>query len=320
MKTRKFDFRNVIIKGSRIIVLLVLCIFFAAAPENFFGFGNYTNITNIILQQAPFVIMLALSMTMSMVVGGIDLSIGSNISLSSFICAMVLINTDNILLGIISGILVGACVGFANGVLVAKVGLPPFVATYGMDWIAKGAVLVISKGGQLSGFNKFRSLFNSWRGTYILITVIILAIIWFAFRKTTLGKRIYCVGANPVAAELSGMKSKRILIAVYILSGFVAAITGMMYIANLGSAEPTLGHSLTKEAIAAALIGGASFVGAKSKISNALVGGLILVILRNGLIHIGVPGVWSDFAQGLVIILAIVLEFGLEKLRRKDNK
>ena len=315
----KLNLRSVIIKSSRIIVLLALFIIFTAFTSSFFGIGNYTNVGNILLQQAPFVMLLALSMTISMIVGGIDLSIGANISLSSFMCAMVMQNLHSIGVGIITGLVVGTLIGTINGILIAKIGLPPFVATYSMDWIVKGAVLVISKGGQITGFDSYRAIFNTWGGAYLLISLIVLIAAWFLYTRTTFGRRTYSVGCNPAAAKLSGMKSDRILIYAYAASGLISAITGLMYIANLGAAEPTLGNSFTMEAIAAALIGGASFAGAKSRVSNAIVGGLIIVVLNNGMIHIGVPGVWQDLAQGVIIVAAIVMERGLEKLQRADS-
>lgn len=312
----KLNLRSVIIKGSRTIVLLTLFIIFTTFTNSFLGIGNYTNVGNILLQQAPFVMLLALSMTISMIVGGIDLSIGANISLSSFICAMVMQNLHSVGIGMLTGLIVGTLIGVINGILIAKIGLPPFVATYSMDWIVKGAVLVISKGGQITGFDSYRAIFNSWSGTYLLISIIVLSAAWFLYTRTTFGRRTYSVGCNPVAAKLSGMKSDKILIYAYAMSGFISAITGLMYIANLGAAEPTLGNSFTMEAIAAALIGGASFAGAKSRVSNAIVGGLIIVVLNNGMIHIGIPGVWQDLAQGVIIVAAIVMERGLEKLQR----
>lgn len=302
------------------MVLILLFLVFTFATDNFFSFNNWTNVGNILLQQAPFVMMLALGMTVAMIVGGIDLSIGSNISLSAFMCALILRDTGSIPLAILVSLAVGALVGVINGVFVAKIGLPPFVATYSMDWIAKGAVLVISKGGQIIGFESFRAIFNTWKGTYLVIAIVVIAIAWFVYNKTILGRKTYSVGCNPVAAALSGMKADAIMIGTFAASGVIAAITGMMYIANLGAAEPTLGNSLRMEAMSAALIGGASFTGAKSKISNAIIGGLIMVVLNNGMIHIGVPGVWQDFVQGLIIIAAIIMERGLEKLRNQKAK
>lgn len=313
--TNKIDVRSLFIKGSRFLVLLLLFLVFSIFTENFFSFSNWTNVGNILLQQAPFLMLLALSMTIAMIVGGIDLSIGSNISLSAFMCALVLRDVGSIPLAILAGLATGALIGMINGIFVAKVGLPPFVATYSMDWIAKGAVLVISKGAQINGFDSFRKLFNTWRGTYLLIAVVVIAVCWFLYSRTTYGRKTYCVGCNPAAAKLSGIKADKIMICTFAASGLIAAITGMMYIANLGAAEPTLGNNLRMQAMAAALIGGASFKGAKSKISNAVIGGLIIVVLNNGMIHIGIPGVWQDCAQGLIILAAIMLERGLEKLQ-----
>ena len=317
--TEKLNFRSVLIRGSRVIVLLVMFVVFSVATENFWGITNWTNLGNIMLQQAPFTVLLALAMVVTMIVGGIDLSVGANISLSAFLCAMVTKTVGSAGLGIAAGLATGICVGIINGILIAKVGFPPFVATYSMDWIVKGAVLVISKGGQLSDFNSLRAIFNTWKGTYLLVAVIIVALAWFIYNYTTFGRKTYSVGCNPAAAKLSGMKSDLLIIIAFSVSGLLAALTGIMYIAKLGAADPVLGSGFRMEAMSAALIGGASFTGAKSKISNALVGGLIIVILNNGLIHIGVPGFWQDFAQGLIIIAAILLERILEKLQEKSK-
>ncbi|MDD2981123.1 MAG: ABC transporter permease [Hespellia sp.] len=318
-----FEKNNVIsfiIKGSRVIVLVLLFLVFTIFTKNFFGVGNSSNVVNILLQTAPFEILLALGMIITMITGGIDLSIGANITISSFMCAMVLQYTGNSLAGIVTGLLVGITIGIINGILIAFVGLPPFVATYSMDWIVKGAVLVISQGGQINGFDKYRAIFNTWRGSYLLISIAVLILAWFLYSKTTFGKKTYFVGANPSAGELSGINSKLIVILAYAACGFVAAVAGLLYIAKLGAAEPTLGNSFTMAAFAAALIGGASFAGGKSRVLGALVGGLIIVVLNNGLIHIGVPGIWQDFAQGLVIIVAVFLERLMEKLQEKNKK
>ena len=259
MKAEKLNLKLLFIKGSRVVVLLVLFIVFSLFTENFFRLNNWSNIENILLQEAPFYMMLALAMVIPMIVGGLDLSVGSNISLSSFVCAMVIQQMGNSLLAILSGLLVGCLIGMINGYIIAEIGVPPFVATYSMDWIAKGAVLVISKGGQITGFNSFRAIFNSWRGTYLLISLVFMVLAWVLYTKTVFGKRTYCVGCNTEAARISGMKSAQIKILAYLASGFVAAMTGMMYISKLGAAEPTLGGAFTMEAIAAALIGGGVF-------------------------------------------------------------
>lgn len=316
----RFDIRSFVIRSARVLVLILLFLVFTIFTDSFFGFDNWTNVGNILLQEAPFYILLALGMTIPMIVGGIDLSMEANISLSSFVCAMTIQSVGNSGAGILAGLAVGLVIGFINGVLIAKIGLPPFVATYSMNWIGKGSALVISKGGQLNGFEDFRNIFNSWGGMYLLLAGIILVLAWFLYTKTTFGRETYSVGCNATAARISGTNSMKIKVLAYMASGLIAAMTGMMYVAKLGAADPTLGNGFTIKAIAATLIGGASFTGARSKVSNALVGGLIIVILNNGLIHIGVPGVWQDFAQGLIIIAAILMERMLEKLQTAKPK
>lgn len=316
----RFDVKSFVIKSARVIVLILLFVIFSVFTENFFGLHHWANVGNIMLQEAPFYILLALGMTIPMIVGGIDLSIEANISLSSFVCAMTIQSTGSSGVGILAGLIVGLIIGFINGLLIAKIGLPPFVATYSMNWIGKGSALVISKGGQLNGFEDFRNIFNSWSGTYLLIACVIIIAAWFLYTKTTFGRETYSVGCNATAARISGTNALKMKVLAYMASGMIGAMTGMMYVAKLGAADPTLGSGFTIKAIAATLIGGASFTGAKSKVSNALVGGLIIVVLNNGLIHIGVPGVWQDFAQGLIIIAAILMERMLEKLQTAKPK
>ncbi len=318
--TRSANFRNGIISSSRVLVLIGLFVVFWIFTDNFFGIGNYSNIANTLLQEAPFMMLIGLCMVIPMVTGGIDCSVGSNVSLSAYMCAMVLQATNSTILGIMVGLCMGALVGLVNGLLIAKVHVPPFVATYAMSWVAKGAVLVISKGAQINGFTKFCNQFKAWRGTYLVVALGILVVLWFIYTRTTFGRKMYHVGSNPTAAKLSGMRADGITISAYVIAGLVAAMVGMMYISKLSAAEPTLGDAYTMDAFAAALIGGASFTGAKSKIQHAIVGGLIVVVLDNGLIHIGVPSVWTDLVEGIVIIAAVVMERAMERLRPTESE
>ncbi len=232
---------------------------------------------------------------------------------------MILQNTGNALAAITVSILLGAAIGATNGILIAKIGLAPFVATFSMQWICKGAALVVSNGLQVYDLGPtYRGLFNNWPYTYIAIAIVFTLVFWFIFSHTTYGQKIYYIGSNREAAKMSGMNVDRIVISVFALAGVVAAVTGLMYVANLGGAEPTMGDTFPLKAIAAALVGGTALGGAKGKIGNAFVGGLIMVVLQNGMIHIGVPTVWQDVVQGLIIVLAIMLERGLEKIPVAD--
>lgn len=300
---------NLTVKGSRVIILLLLFIVFSLASEQFWGPGNWENILNIMQQQAPFLIMLALSMTLIIITCGIDLSLGASISLSSYLAAMVLVRTNSVTAAIVTALAVGIAVGIANAVLITYIHVPAFVATFSMQWICKGIVLIVSRGNQIYNLGEnFRELFNANRFTYLIVALVCIAATAFLLSKTVFGKEAYYVGCNPVAASMTGVNASRILVTVFALSGTISAVTGLMYIANLGTADPTMGNSFPLRAIAAALVGGASLGGAKGKATDALVGAFIMVTLQNGMIHIGVPSIWQDFIQGVIIILAIVLE------------
>lgn len=313
--TDKYGVARFLVNRSRLIILILLMAFFSLATDNFWSMGNWTNLSNVMLQQAPFLIMLSLAMTAVIIISGIDLSIGTSISLTAYCAAVILQETGNSLLAIVVALALGAAIGAVNGVLISKVGLAPFVATFSMQWICKGAALVVSNGAQVYDLGPtYRYLFNSWAYTYIAIAVAFTAVLWVIFSHTTYGRKIYYIGANREAARMSGMNVDRIMISVFALAGVVAAATGLMYVANLGGAEPTMGDSFPLKAIAAALVGGTALGGAKGKISNAFVGGLIMVVLQNGMIHVGVPAVWQDVVQGVIIVLAIMLERGLEKI------
>lgn len=307
--------RKYIFDYSRVIILIVLFFFFSVATDNFWSPGNWSNISVIIFQQAPFLILLAIPMTFAVILGGIDLSIGTVISFTSCTTALLLQNTHNIPLAVVVGLVLGIAFGLLNGILIAHVKINPFIATYAVYWIAKGLAYVVVDGKQVYdiGGDAFRGIFinNVW--TFITITAIIVAVMAFILKKTKFGKHIYCTGSNPVAAEMSGIKTKRVIVITFTIGGLIAALTGILYIANLGSADPYIGDAFAIRAISAALIGGVVFNGGEGRMYNAVVGGFIMVILTNGLIHLGVPGVWQDFVIGVVIVLSIILEKGMHK-------
>ena len=301
-------------KYSRWLLLILLCIFFAVCTTTFWSPTKWDNIFNIVLQQAPFLILLSLSMTLAIILNGIDLSIGAIVSLTSCIAAIVLQATHSIPLGILSGIALGVVLGGLNGILIAKVHVSPFIATYSVSWIARGFAYVFLGGKQIYDLGPgFRDLFVSSPYTLFLIAVVVSVVMWFLMTKSVFGTKVFSIGSNEFAAKLSGINVNFVLIVSYTLMGVLAALTGIMYIANLGCAEPVIGDDFALSAIAAALIGGTSFGGGEGKISNAIIGAFIMVILTNGMIHLGVPSFWQQFVVGTVIVLAMIMERGVKK-------
>ena len=314
----KERFLNGLVKYSRVVVLIVLFAFFSLTTTTFWSPTKWSNITNIVLQQLPFTMLLAISMTLAILLNGIDLSIGSAVALISCFAGWVLNRTYNAWLGIFGGVLMGLVLGLIMGLLISKVKVSSFVTTYSMQWILRGLALVLLAGQQIYDFGPdFRPIFTSSRYTFFIIAIVVLAIMMFLLGKTTYGKAVYAIGKNQNAASICGINTDKVITISYMISGGIIGLAAVMYIANLGSAEPVIGSDFAIKAIAATLVGGTAFGGGKGKVSNAFVGGLIMLILTNGMVQIGVPSEWQQFVIGAVIILSIILERGMEKMSAK---
>lgn len=295
-----------LMKFSRVVILLILFAFFSLTTDTF---GTWSNLKNIISQQVPFLVILSAGMTVAIILKGIDLSIGSVLALSSCIAALILQATGSVALCIVSGLFVGMLCGFINGVMIAKIGVSAYIATYTMQWIAKGIAYVLLAGGQVFNLNpSFRSIFVGWPYTLLAIALAVTGIMLFLMNMTTFGRNVYVIGNNPRAAKLAGVDVVRVHIVCYTMIGFLASLTGLMYIANLNAAEPIIGDNFPIRAIAASLIGGASFGGGKGNIYNSLIGAFIMIVLTNGLLQLGVSSYWQQAAIGFVIVLSIIFE------------
>jgi len=304
-----------LLRFSRPLVLVILFIFFSIFTDTFWSLNNWSNVKNILLQQAPFNILLAACMTISIILNGIDLSLGASVALITCICGILLRNTGNAVLAISVALTIGAIVGLINGVLIAIIKVPTFVATYAMRWVLNGLALVLLGGYQIYDLGPtFRKIFisNSW--TFFIIMIVVVLILNFVMSRTVFGYRVYATGMNANAARISGIRTSKVTISIYVLSGLIIGLVSVMYLANLGTAEPNIGGNFAINAVAATLVGGTTIGSGNGKMSNAIVGALIMLVLTNGMIQIGVPSVWQQFIVGTVIILSIVMERVLQKV------
>lgn len=298
--------RDGLMKYSRILILAVLFLFFALSAKTF---AQWSNIKNIIFQQVPFLMVLSIGMTIAIILKGVDLSIGSVLALSSCIAALILQATGNVVLCIASGLAVGILCGLINGIMIAEVGVSAYIATYTMQWIAKGIAYVLLGGGQVYNLDtRFRNIFVGWPYMLLTIALVLALILLFVMNRTIWGRNVYVVGNNPKAARMAGVSVVKTYVICYTLIGFLASLTGLMYIANLNAAEPVIGDNFPIRAIAASLIGGASFGGGQGNIYNALIGSCIMIVLTNGLLQLGVSSYWQQAAIGFVIVLSIIFE------------
>jgi ribose transport system permease protein len=306
---------KILLRFCWLIILLLLFVFFSFFTDTFWSPGNWNNVSNILLQQAPFSILMAISMTISIVLGSIDLSIGAMVALITCICGILLRATGSAVLAIIVGLTLGCILGLVNGILIAKIKVPSFIATYATRWLWNGLALVLLGGRQIYNLGPtFRPLFISSRWTFFIITLIVTVILHILLNCTAFGRHMYAVGSNKAAARNSGIRTASVTIITFVISGGVMGLTALMYLANLGTAEPNIGGNFAINAIAATLVGGTTISGGNGKVSNAVVGALIVLCLSNGMIQIGVPSVWQQFIIGSVIIFSVVMERILQKL------
>ncbi|AJG18104.1 ABC transporter permease subunit [Cupriavidus basilensis] len=297
-------------------VLVLLCIGFSVLTENFAGWQNLS----IIAQQASINMVLAAGMTFVILTGGIDLSVGSILSISAVVAMLVSLMPQLGMLSVPAALLCGLLFGIVNGALVAFMKLPPFIVTLGTLTAVRGLARLV--GNDSTIYNPdigFAFIGNGevlgvpW---LVIIAFAVVAVSWFVLRRTVLGLQIYAVGGNAEAARLSGIKVWVVLLFVYAVSGLLAGLGGVMSSARLYAANGLqLGQSYELDAIAAVILGGTSFVGGTGSIVGTLVGALIIAVLSNGLVLLGVSDIWQYIIKGLVIIGAVALD----SYRRKGS-
>jgi ribose transport system permease protein len=288
--------------------LVILCIIFASMTDVFMTNRNLINI----LQQSSINACIAIGMTLVIISGGIDLSVGPIAALAAVLSATLLVTGYPVPVAIAVALLVGIACGAMNGTLIAYFGLQPFIVTLGTLSLFRALALIYTGGTPVLGLPpEFRGLITSqiWIFPVPVVIVAILAIVaWVMLAKTPIGEYILAVGGNEEAARISGVPIARTKITAYVISGFLASLAAVILIARLGAAEPTLGSLWELEAIAAAAIGGASLMGGKGSIVGTILGAIVLGAMRNGLTLLNVQAFYQLLATGIIIILAMLVD------------
>ena len=306
---------NFIARFGALFGLILLVIFLSVTSDVFLTSSNLSNIA----RQATVNALLAIGLLLAIITAGIDLSVGSILALSMSIIALMAIEWGiNPYLAILAGLVVGAFVGWINGILLTKLHLPhPFISTLGTMNVARGLALIITGASPISGFDRAGAPQVLFLGSksigpvpvalFVVVTVYILAHI--LLRHTALGRHIYAVGGNTSAARLSGINVD--------LSGLMAGLAALMLAGRTNSGFPTAGTGYELDAIAAVIIGGASFAGGSGTIGGTAIGVLMIAVLRNGLVLLNVPTEWQTVAIGLVIIGAVYVDVLRQRARRR---
>lgn len=303
-----------------IIAFVVLCLFLSLNPITKNSFFNSKNAFNV-LRQLSSNLYLACGMTMVIILGGIDLSVGSIIALSGVIAAGGVDRYNLPIAGaILLGLLVALIVGMFNGLIISKTTIPSFIVTLATMNIAKGFAYVYTGGSPVRVVTKeWQFLGAGYIGpvpTPVVILIIVLIITGIIMNMTKLGRHIYAVGGNPQAAKFSGIKVTKVKFLVHAYTGLMAGIAGVVLASRMYSGQPTAGDGAEMDAIAAVVVGGTSMAGGSGKIGGTIIGALIIGVLNNGLNLLNVNSFWQYVVKGTVILLAVFIDY---LKNRKDN-
>lgn len=334
-KKKQFDKNDLImtlLKGRTFIVLIILVVLFAILNKNFLAVDTLMMMGKHVALYG----ILAIGMTYVIITGGIDLSVGSVVGLAGMIAGGLI--QEGITIGgytlyfsvpmiVFMVLVLGCAIGWANGAIITKLNVAPFIATLGTMYICRGFANIRSGGNTFSDITGYAGLGNTGFkliGSSVLgipvgaILLIVLSVITaIVLRKTTFGWHIYAVGGNERAARMSGVKPDRVKIYVYMLSGACAALVGMINTAQLAAAHPASGDGWEMNAIAASVLGGTSMAGGIGSIGGTFVGAFVIGVLNDGMTMCGVSEFWQKVIKGGVIILAVVIDQYQRNLQAK---
>ncbi len=291
------------------VVLLVLIGFFSFATENFLVSNNLMNVA----RQVSMLGIASVGFAFVLLLGGIDLSVGSVITLVNVVCGWFMVNQGmNPVLAIVLTVAMATLIGFANGWIIANIQMPPLIVTLAMMIIIEGVAFLISKGVPIYGFpESFAVIGQGYLGP-IPIPVVIMAVIMgigaFILNKTYFGRYFYAVGGNEEAAKLSGIKVKNVKYLVYSLSGLFAGIAGIVILSRTNSATSNVGEGFELEILTACVLGGISVTGGVGRISNVVAGVLILGVLSNGMVLLNVTEFTQMVIKGTVLLIAVAFD------------
>lgn len=305
-------FINKLLKNKPLIVLIITSVVVAVLNPRFSTWGNILTI----LRQTSINAVIATGMTFAILIGGIDLSVGSVLGFCGAIAATMIASGTNVFIVVITALLLGTAIGFLNGTLVTAGRLQPFIATLGTVTLLRGIIMVFTQGRPVSTGNTDASAFFGKIGggfigpipvpVYIMLLVFIAA--YYILNHTRIGRYIYASGSNDEATIYSGINTNKVKLFVYSVSGMMAALAGILVTARLGSAQPNAGVGYELDAIAAVVLGGTSMAGGIGTIAGTAIGALIIGVLNNALNLMQVSSYYQDVAKGIVILIAVLLD------------
>ncbi len=332
---RKVNWNAVFMEGRALMALALIIVIFSVMSDKFLQYENLLLMTRHVAMNA----ILAIGMLLVILNGGIDLSVGSTVGLSGVVAGYLLkgmhvpfsdlVAYPAVWVVVVVSLLVGALVGWLNGVIVTRFRVAPFIATLGMLYVARGIALLITNGEtftKLSGVSSFGNtgfitvLAGSPLGIPMPVWMMVMFAIIFSvvLTRTPFGRWLYAMGGNIRAAQLSGVPTTKVETRIYVIAGICAATVGLLLTADLPAATPRAGEGYELNAIAAVVIGGAALAGGRGTIRGTLMGAFVIGFLVDGLVLVGVSVFWQQVIKGAVIILAVALDQGQQRLQARS--
>ena len=301
-------------QAGLLLALILLCVVLSILSPVFFTALNIKNV----LRDAALVAIAGIGMVMVILLGEIDLSVGSMQAVAGIVAVAVLNSFSSVFVALGAALFAGACIGLINGLLITRAHINSLIATLGMMAILRGGAMVSTQAVSIQGsVDSFIEIGTGHWGPIpipVLIAFLLLALFFYVLHYTTFGRYVYAVGGNPQAARLSGLPVDRIRIAVFVIAGILAALSAFILASRLNSGQPNAGLGFELQVIAAVILGGISLTGGVGTLAGAFIGILILTVLSNGLVLLNVSSFYHDIARGIVIILAVYLD-----TRRKQS-
>lgn len=298
-----------------VLVLLVMCVFFSVTTNSFFSANNFANIA----RQISIVGICAVGMTMVIITGGIDLSIGSLIGISSVTAATLLSNGVPIFLAVIITLSLGVLVGIINATFINKLKVPPMITTLAMMISLRGMVYLVSGGMPIYGIPVSFKILGQGNIGVLPISMIIMVIVfvfgYVVLNKTVFGRRIYGIGGSAETARLSGVNVQKELYRMFMLVGFLGSLAGLILMSRVNSGQPSAGDGYEMDIITAVVLGGVSVYGGEGKVSKVIVGVIFMGVLANGMMMLNINEYWQRVVKGVVLLIAVVVD-----IKSRENR
>lgn len=295
-------------QAGLLVALVLLCLVIAALTPVFLTGGNIKNV----LRDASLIAITGTGMVMIILLGEIDLSVGSSQAVVGILAVAVLNQTGSVSLALLAALAAGGAIGLINGLLVTRAGINSLIATLGMMAILRGTAMVttgaVSIQAEVESFVEIGTGYLGPLPVPVLIMIALLGLFYYVLHHTILGRYVYAVGGNGEAARHAGLPVDRIRVAIFAIGGVLAALSAFVLASRLNSGQPNAGLGFELQVIAAVILGGISLSGGVGTLSGAVIGILILTVLSNGLVLLNVSSFYHDIARGLVIIIAVYLD------------